>query len=70
MCDIQTSRLKHDLPISVNDRVILLFCKGLFSRNFTCAKFCENKTLAKIFEFTVIYIIRYLEGDFQNPEIR
>ena len=27
-CDAQTSRLRHDTPISVNDRVILLFCEG------------------------------------------
>ena len=41
--DILNSRLKHDLPISVNDRVILPFCE-----DFTFAKhmrsFAKNKT--------------------------
>ena len=31
------------------------FARALFSRNFTCAKFRENKTLAKIFEFTLVF---------------
>ena len=43
----------HDLPISVNDRVISAFREILFSRNFAYAKFRENKTVAKIFQFTV-----------------
>ena len=29
VCDAQTSRLRHALPISVNDRVILSFREGL-----------------------------------------
>ena len=29
------------------------FPKDIFSRNFAYAKFCENKTVAKISEFTV-----------------
>ena len=45
-------RILH-VPISVNDRVISSFREDLFSRNFAYAKFCENKTLAKISEFTV-----------------
>ena len=42
ICDVQNSSLMHNLPISVNDRVILLFRVG-----FIFAKFSENKTLAK-----------------------
>ena len=38
---------EYDLPISVNNRVISPFHKGFI------AKFRENKTLAKISEFTV-----------------
>ena len=38
--DIRNSRLGHDIPISVNDRVILPFHEGF---NFT-----EIKTLAEI----------------------
>ena len=53
ICDPQTSRLRHDLHVSVNDGVNLLFREGLFSRNFAYAKFRENKTIAKIFESTV-----------------
>ena len=53
--DVQNSRLKHDLPISVNDRVILSFHEGfIFAKLRTYAKFHENKTLPKIGEFTVI----------------
>ena len=51
--DFKNSRLRQDLPISINDRVILPFREGLFSRNFAYAKFRENKVLAKISEFTV-----------------
>ena len=47
-------RLRQDLPILINNRVILPFRKGFFSRNFEYAKFCENKVLAKISEFTVL----------------
>ena len=39
-------------------RVISSFRKGLFLLNFAFAKFCENITLAKIFEFTVS-ILKY-----------
>ena len=42
----------HDIRILVNERVILLFREGF---NFTKLRmFRENKTLAKIFEFTVL----------------
>ena len=49
--DVLNSQPRHDLPISVNDIVIL---RGFYFReNFPYAKFCENKTLTKISEFTV-----------------
>ena len=48
-------RLGHDLPISVKDRRISAFLEDFFSRNFAYAKFRENKTLAKIFKFTVFW---------------
>ena len=47
ICDVQNSQPSHDLPISVNHKVILQFHEGLFSRNFAHAKFRENKTLEK-----------------------
>ena len=51
ICDFQNSRLSHDLPISVQDRVILPFNEGfIFVKT---SQFCENKTLAKNSEFTV-----------------
>ena len=50
---VKNSRLGHDLPISVNDRIFHPFGRVIFSRNFAYSKFHENKTLAKIFEFTV-----------------
>ena len=37
ICDFQNSRLMHDLPISINDRVILPFNKG-FMRSFAKIK--------------------------------
>ena len=45
ICDAKNSRLGHDLPISVNDRVI-----SAFREDF---KFRENIALVKISEFTV-----------------
>ena len=44
--DILNLRLGHDLPISVNDRVILPFCEHI-------STLAKNKTLTKISEFTV-----------------
>ena len=53
ICYINNSGLGHDLPKSVNNRVISPFCKGfIFTKLF--AKFCENKTLVKISEFRVM----------------
>ena len=46
--DVKNSRLRQDLPISINDRVILPFPEG-----FIFTKLHENKVLSKIFEFTV-----------------
>ena len=55
ICDIKNSRLRHDLPpsINLNDRVISPFHEGLFSQNFAYAKFHEIKTIVKISKFTV-----------------
>ena len=38
ICDVQTSQLRHDFTISVNDRVVLLFREGL---TFTKLRICE-----------------------------
>ena len=55
--DVKNSRLRHGLhvPFSVNDKVICLFARVLFSRNFAYAKFLENKVLAKISEYQYIF---------------
>ena len=50
---LKNSRLGPDLPTSVNNSDFATR-KALFSQNFTLTKFCENKTLAKIFKFTVL----------------
>ena len=50
--DVRNSRLWHDIRISVNDRVILPFHECFIFTKLR--KFRENKTLAKISEFTVI----------------
>ena len=47
ICNAKNSRLGHDLAISV-DNSDFAFCEG-----FIFKKFQENKTLAKISEFTV-----------------
>ena len=52
--DVLNSRLGHDLPISVDDRMISPFREDFISQNFAYGKFPENKTLAKISKFTVI----------------
>ena len=55
ICDFRNSRLGHEIPISENYRVIWLFHEGfIFTKLHICAKFRENKTLAKISEFTVM----------------
>ena len=53
ICDVRNSQLRQVLPTPVSYRVILPFRKGYIFMNFTYAKFCENKTLMKISEFTV-----------------
>ena len=55
--DVKNSRLRQDLPISINDRVMLPFARVLFSRNFAYAKFREIKVLAKFSEFTVHHTV-------------
>ena len=53
LCDVRNSRLGHDIRISVNGRAILPIREGFNFRKLAYAKFRENKTLAKISEFTV-----------------
>ena len=45
ICDVENSRLRHDLHISVKDRVISPFHEGFIWRNFAYGKFHENKNL-------------------------
>ena len=54
--DVKNLRLMQDLPISVNDRVILPFCEG-----FIFTKLHENKVLGKISEFTVAILLQVPE---------
>ena len=44
ICDVKKSRLRHDLPISVNDSD---FARILFSRNFAYAKLWNIKPSLK-----------------------
>ena len=57
ICEVRNSRLGHDIPISGNGRVILPFREGFNFTKLAYAKFRENKTLAKISEFTVCNVI-------------
>ena len=50
-CDAKISRLMHNLPLSVNDRVITSFRDDII---FT--KIREYKTLAKMSDFAVIFL--------------
>ena len=52
--------LEHDLPVSVNGRVIMSFREGLFSRNYEHVKFHENKTLAKISIYSIPILSHHL----------
>ena len=47
ICDIKCSRLGHDLPISVNDRVIFSSREGFSFTKLRSREFRENKTLVK-----------------------
>ena len=51
--DAQSSQLRHDLHLSVNNGVNLLFCEG-FILHETLHIFVKKKTLTKISEFTVV----------------
>ena len=50
ICHAQSSRKRHDLNVSINNRLNSLFREGFI---FTKLRICDNKTTAKIFEFTV-----------------
>ena len=52
--DERNSRLRQDLPISINDRVILPFREGFI---FTKLRIRENKVLPKISEFTAYSVL-------------
>ena len=56
MSHVKYSRLRQDLPLSINERVIVPFPEG-----FIFTKLRQNKVLAKISEFTVIM-------DSENPD--
>ena len=45
ICDVKKSRLGHDLPISVQDRVILPFCENFI---FTKLRISRKKNSRKI----------------------
>ena len=50
--DVKNSRLRQDLPVSINNRVILPICEGFIFTKLRM-KFRENKVLTKISEYTV-----------------
>ena len=51
---VQNSQLGHDLHTTVNGSVILPILQGfIFAKLRICANFRENKTLAKMSEFSV-----------------
>ena len=52
ICHVNNSQLGHDIPISVNNRMILPFREGLNFMKLRIYEFQENKTLTKISKFT------------------
>ena len=52
ICDIKNPRQGHDLPTSVNYRVILPFREGFILTKIRNRESRENKTISKIFQFT------------------
>ena len=55
--NVKNLQQERDLPISVNNRVNSKICEDFI----LYAKFHKNKTLAKIFEFTVYDVSRVVE---------
>ena len=52
--------LRQDLPISINESMILPFREGfIFTKLRICELFRENKVLAKISKFTVVSLKLY-----------
>ena len=68
ICDVQTSQLRHDLPISLNDRVVLLFREGLTFSKLPICEVSRKKTFAKIFGFTVLSIFHARVPKFCHSE--
>ena len=63
VCGVKNWGLEHDLPTSVNNRVVSLFRKDLIFtklRIFAYAKFRKNKNLAKNSELQYFYVAIYL----------
>ena len=54
ICDAQNLRLRHDLPISVTNSVVLLFREGFIFAKLRICEVSRKKNLAKISEFTVV----------------
>ena len=64
ICDVKISQLGHDLPISVNKRLISPFRNDIiFTKLRIYAKFRENLTLAKISDFTLIKALDLMVSD-------
>ena len=62
---LKIPRLEHDLPTSINGRVI-----SPFSECFVFVKFCENKRLTKISEFTVTVVFQQnYESVLRKPSV-
>ena len=56
ICDNKKSRIGHDLPILVNERVISPFCEDFIFKKLRICGVLQKKTLAKISAFAVFYI--------------
>ena len=57
ICDVKNSRLGHDQPVSVNDRLIFPFREDFIFTKLRIYEVSENKTLAKISVLTVLLLL-------------
>ena len=56
---MKNSRLRQNLPISINDRVILQIREGFIFTKLHICEVRDNKVLAKISEFTLVFLLDF-----------
>ena len=62
-CHVTNSRKGHELPASVDDRMILSFCQGVIFTKLCTGEVSRNYTPREISEFTVFVLIKLTNDD-------